>query len=54
MKLDLSKVLDEEYDTRKTRIEQLPVAQIRHECNNRGLPITGRKVYKIKFLKILS
>ena len=38
-------MLDNELDTHKTRIEELPVAQLRDECRTRSLDSTGKKVF---------
>ena len=43
-KLELRKVLDSEFDTRNSPIDELSVAQLRHECDVRGLDSTGIKV----------
>ena len=44
LELDVKKVLDKEFDNRRTRIDKLQVAQLRDECRRRGLEPTGRKV----------
>ena len=43
-KLDLSKVLEEEFDERNSPIDELSVAQLRYECDQRGIDSRGYKV----------
>ena len=43
-KLDVRQVLDTEFDARKTRLEELGVAQLHDECRDRGLDNRGKKV----------
>ena len=35
--IDLTKILDEEYDTRKTRIDHLHMGQLKRECAKQGI-----------------
>ena len=49
-KLELSKVLDYEYDVRNTPIEELSVAQLKYECENRGIDASGYKVIEDNFI----
>ena len=51
--IDLTKVLDEEYDNRKTRIDHLHLSQLRKECQERGIHMpSGSK--KEKFVSKLQ
>ena len=42
-RLELRKVLDDEFDERNTPIEELSVEQLRYECDLRGLDSSGYK-----------
>ena len=37
--IDLTKILDEEYDTRRTRIDHLHIGQLRRECIKEGIMV---------------
>ena len=43
-KLQLNKVIDNEFDVHNTPIEELSVPQLRHECEKRRLDDKGLKV----------
>ena len=42
-KLELRKVLEDEFDERNTPIDELCVEQLRYECDVRGIDSTGYK-----------
>ena len=42
--LDIEKVLEPKVDERKTKICELHVAQLKSECKERNLSLTGKKV----------
>ena len=39
MSIDLTRVLDEEYDIRKCRLEQISVPQLRKECDKENIQV---------------
>ena len=50
--IDLTKVLDNEYDIRKTCIDHLHVAQLRKECNKHGIVLTSSSKKEYMVLKL--
>ena len=48
-KLELTNVLEHEFDVRNTPIDELCVAQLRYECEQTGLDSRGYKVIANNF-----
>ena len=55
--IDITKILDREYDSRKCRIEKLHVRQLRKECETHGINVPGgskKEIYVSELQKVLG